>query len=170
MLVNTDFRSADDSLYCWVAPSRTFLASARWRRTTTLVLRGDTWKLLEYCQDATLLGNKEEKIPNPASVILLRTISRDDWLSPEELGLVIESPQNIGGLSQPQLNPQVPQVFRIEVHCVDRSRECDDADGQQARHPCMDWAVGASKVPARESASVHNHALWLWRLMPPMMK
>ena len=62
----------------------------RWGRTT-LVLRGDTWKLLEYCQDATLLGSVEEKIPNPASVILLLTISRDDWLSPEELGLMIES-------------------------------------------------------------------------------
>ena len=60
-----------------------------------MVLRGDTWKLLEYCQDATLLGNMEEEIPNSASVILLLTISRDDWLSPEDLGLVIESPQNI---------------------------------------------------------------------------
>ena len=108
-----------------------------------MVLRGDTWKLLEYCQDATLLGNLEEEIPNPASVILLLAISRDDWPSPEELGLVIESPQNIGGLSQPQLDPQVPQVFRIEVHCLDRSRECDDPDGQQAQHPCMDWASGA---------------------------
>ena len=83
------------------------------------------------------------KSPNPASVILLLTISRDDWLSPEELGLVTQSPQNIGGLSQPQLDPQVPQVFRIEVHCLDRSRECDDPDRQQAQHPCMDWALGA---------------------------
>ena len=49
------------------------------------------------------------------SVILLLTIARDEWLSPEELGigLVIESPQNIGGLSQPQLDPQVLQVFSI---------------------------------------------------------
>ena len=42
----------------------------RWRRAT-LVLRGDTWKLLEYCQDATLLGNMEEEILNPASVIFV---------------------------------------------------------------------------------------------------
>ena len=109
----------------------------------TLVFRGDIWKLLEYCQHATLLGSLEEEIRNPASVILLLTISRDDWLSPEELGLMIESPQKSGGLSQPQLDPQVPQVFRIEVHGLDRSRECDDPDGQQAQHPCMDWALGA---------------------------
>ena len=107
---------------------------------------GPSWRHLEaveYCQGATLLGNMEEEIPNPASVIVLLTISRVDWLSPEELGLVIESPQNIGGLSQPQLDPQVRQVFRIEVHCLDGSQECDDPDGQQAQHPCMDWALGA---------------------------
>ena len=63
----------------------------RWRRTT-LVLCGDTWKLLEYCQDAALLDNIEEEIPNPAFVTLL-LISHNDWLSPEGLGLVIESPE-----------------------------------------------------------------------------
>ena len=73
----------------------------------------------------------------------LLTTSRDDWLSPEELGLLIESPQNSGGLSQPQLDPQVPQVFRIGVHGWDESRERDDPDGQQAQHPSMDWALGA---------------------------
>ena len=77
----------------------------RWRRTT-FVLRGDTWKPLEYCQDATLLDNTEEEIPNPAFVMLL-LISHNDWLSPEELGLVFESLENIGDLSQPQLDPQV---------------------------------------------------------------
>ena len=116
-----------------------------------MVLRGDTWKLLEYCQGSTLLGNMEEEIPNPASVILLLSISRDDWLSPQELGLVIESPQNIGGLSQPQLDPQVPQVFRIEVHCLDRAQECDDPDGQQAQHPCMDSALSGKRVSAHAS-------------------
>ena len=63
----------------------------------------------------------------------------DDWLSPEELGLVIESPENVGGPSQSQPDPQVLQTFRIDVHCLDRSQECDP-DAQGAQHPCMGWA------------------------------
>ena len=73
--------------------------------------------------------------------------SHNDWLSPEKLGLVIESPENIRDLSLPQLNPQVPQACRIEVHC-------DDPGGQRAQRPCMDWALEDRLQESRHQCTI----------------
>ena len=118
----------------YIDPSATY-AMAEWPYRTTLGYNGESWTMLEFCEELSKMSDRSREVERDQRCTQLLTILTQDILTPEVIGFVVKDIEGDGLAAGSAAAPAVPAVPVQPPMAVDQEGEGRQVGGAVALRP-----------------------------------
>lgn len=118
----------------YIDPSATY-AMAEWPYRTTLGYNGESWTMLEFCEELSKMSDRSRDVERDQRCTQLLTILTQDILTPEVIGFVVKDIEGDGLAAGSAAAPAVPAVPVQPPMAVDQEGEGSQVGGAVALRP-----------------------------------
>ena len=116
----------------YIDPSGTY-SMEEWSYRTTLGYNGETWTMLEFCEDLSKMENRSREVERDQRCTQLLTILTQDILTPEVIGFVVKDIEGDEKAAGSAAAPSVPAEPAAPAMVVDQEGEGRQEGGDVER-------------------------------------